>query len=67
MRPVGHFTLLVQMLRGFEFSSVIWHYMLGWQEGKWWGNGMVICLERGANDLHMVQLMPLWRHHVLLQ
>jgi len=27
---------------------------------------MVICLERGANDLHMVQLMPLPLHHVLL-
>jgi len=25
---------------------------------KWWGAGMVICLELGA-DLHMVQLMPL--------
>ena len=28
---------------------------------------MVICLERGANDLHMVQLMPLPPHHLLLQ
>ena len=28
---------------------------------------MVICLERGANDLHMVQLMPLPPHHRLLQ
>jgi len=25
---------------------------------KWWGAGMVICLERGA-DLHTAQLMPL--------
>ena len=25
---------------------------------EWWGVGMVICLERGA-DLHMFQLMPL--------
>jgi len=24
----------------------------------WWGAGMVVCLERGA-DLHMAQLMPL--------
>jgi len=23
------------------------------------GAGVVICLEQGANDLHMVQLMPL--------
>ena len=28
---------------------------------------MVICLERGANDLHMVQLMPLPPRHLLLQ
>jgi len=25
---------------------------------SWWGAGVVICLERGA-DLHMAQLMPL--------
>jgi len=28
---------------------------------------MVICLACGANDLHMVQLMPLPPHHLLLQ
>ena len=28
---------------------------------------MVIRLERGANDLYMVQLMPLPPHHLLLQ
>jgi len=27
---------------------------------------MVICLERGANDLHMVQLTPLPPDHLLL-
>jgi len=40
--------------------------LVGLQEGRhpackkteWWGAGMVICLEQGA-DLHMVQLMPL--------
>jgi len=39
--------------------------LVGRQEGypackklEWWGAGMVICLERGAN-LHMAQLMPL--------
>jgi len=26
-------------------------------DAEWWGAGMVICLERGA-DLHMAQLMP---------
>jgi len=39
--------------------------LVGRQEGhpackktEWWGAGIVICLERGA-DLHMAQLMPL--------
>jgi len=27
---------------------------------------MVICLEQGANDFHMVQLMALSPHHLLL-
>jgi len=38
--------------------------LVGWQEGRpawkkteFWGAGMVICLDRGA-DLHMAQLMP---------
>jgi len=38
---------------------------VGWQEGhlaykktEWWGAGMVVCLERGA-DLLVTQLMPL--------
>jgi len=45
------------------FSALI--LLVGRQEGhlackktEWWGAGMVICPERGA-DLHMVQLMPL--------
>ena len=38
--------------------------LVGRQEGhpackkQWWGAGVVICLEQGA-DLHMAQLMPL--------
>jgi len=31
----------------------IWH-----AKTDWWGAGMVICLEQGA-DLHIAQLMPL--------
>ena len=27
-------------------------------KNEWWGAGVVICLDRGA-DLHMAQLMPL--------
>jgi len=47
----------------FVFSALM--LLVGWQEGhpavktEWWGTCMVICLERRANDLHMVQLMPL--------
>ena len=47
----------------FAFSTLM--LLVGWQEGnsaykkqEWWGAGMVICLELGA-DLHMAQLMPL--------
>jgi len=53
--------------------SVLWHCWLGGKKGIWlvktesWGTGVVVCLERGANDLHMVQLMPLPPHHLLLQ
>jgi len=39
--------------------------LVGWQEWhpaykktEWWGSGVVICLELGA-DLHIAQLMPL--------
>jgi len=27
---------------------------------------VIICPQRGANDLHMVQLMPLPIHHILI-
>jgi len=53
-------TLLV-VYRAFSALTLL----VGWQEGhparkttEWWGAGMVICLERGA-DLHMAQLMLL--------
>jgi len=48
--------------RAFAFSALT--LLVGRQEGhpacktEWWGAGMVICLERGA-DLHMAQLMSL--------
>jgi len=50
--------------------SVLWRCWLGGRKGirpvktEWWGTGMVICLERDANDLHMVQLMPLPPHQI---
>ena len=45
--------------------SMLWHCWLGIRKSirpvkiECWGVGMVICLERGADCLHMVQLMPL--------
>jgi len=51
------------ILMKFTFGALM--RLVGRQEGhlackktEWWGAGVVICLERGA-DLHMVQLMPL--------
>ena len=44
--------------------SVPWHCWLGVRKSirpvkiEWWGVGVIICLERGADCLHMVQLMP---------
>ena len=44
--------------------SVLWRCWLGGRKGirpvkkQWWGAGVVICLEQGA-DLHMAQLIPL--------
>ena len=56
-----------------QLPSVLWHCWLGGRKGihpvksEWWGTGVVICLEWGANDLHVVQLMPLPPHRLLLQ
>ena len=44
---------------------MLWHCWLGVRKSirpvtiEWWGVGVVICLEQGADCLHMVQLMPL--------
>jgi len=52
------------VLRAEQLPSVLWRCWLGDRKGigpvktEWWGAGVVICLERGA-DLHMAQLMPL--------
>ena len=54
---------IVSLVDSSAFSALT--LLVGRQEGhpackktEWWGAGMVICLERGA-DLHMAQLMPL--------
>ena len=55
--------LLAFVFLKFAFSALT--LLVGWHEGhpackktEWWGAGVVICLEQGA-DLHMAQLMPL--------
>jgi len=48
-----------------HLPSVLWCCWLAGKKGiwplktEWWGTGVVICLQRGANDLHIVQLMLL--------
>jgi len=56
------FVAIMQPVIAFAFSALT--LFVGRQEGhpayktEWWGAGVVISLERGA-DLHMAQLMPL--------
>ena len=61
-RPVFA-SFFVFVTYGHGLPSVLWRCWLGGRKGirsvkNWWGAGVVICLERGA-DLHMVQLMLL--------
>jgi len=49
----------------YSFAFTALTLLVGWQEGhpackksEWWGAGVVICLQQGA-DLHMAQLMSL--------
>jgi len=50
--------------------SVLWCWRASGQSSlqkfEWWCAGMLICMEQGANDLHIVQLMTLPPHHLLL-
>jgi len=70
---LGHYKNLYCIVLYNIVPSVLWCCWLGGKKGirpvktEWWGTSAVICLERGANDLHMVQLMPLSLHHLLLQ
>ena len=57
--------LIIGLIASYSrLPSVLWCCWLGGRKGirsvktEWWGAGVVICLERGA-DLHMAQLMPL--------
>jgi len=47
-----------QCLQCFDAVGWVAGRASGLQKTEWWGTGMVICLEQGA-DLHMAQLMSL--------
>jgi len=59
-----HWTYKIYKVWCFILPSVLWRCWLGGRKGirpvktEWWGAGVVICPERGA-ELHMAQLMPL--------
>ena len=65
---VGKMTVFFRLITNYDcifYSFSALTLLFGRQEGhpackktEWWGAGVVICLERGA-DLHMPQLMPL--------
>ena len=57
--------LCLSMMYDVHYAFSALTLLVGRQEGhpackktEWWGAGVVVCLERGA-DLHMAQLMPL--------
>ena len=56
------FDFLLAYMGVYAFSALM--LLVGRRKGirpvktEWWGAGVVICLQRGA-DLHMAQLMPL--------
>ena len=56
VKKAGPTPFFLWLTAGRAFSALT--LLVGWQEGHpaciymgWWGAGMVICLERGANDL----------------
>ena len=49
---------LLCSLQCFDAVSWVARRASGLKKTEWWGAGVVICLEQGA-DLHMAQLMPL--------
>ena len=62
--PANRFVIFIyEYVLFYAFSAST--LLVGRQEGhpackktEWWGTGMVVCLEQGA-DLHIAQLMPL--------
>jgi len=62
----------VPVITGYSVPLVLWHCWLGIRKSirpvktEWWGVCVVICLERDADCLHMVQLMPLPSHNPVI-
>jgi len=56
---------IYQVLHRMALAAMLWRCWLGVRKSirpvdiEWWGVGVVVCLERGADCLHVVQLMPL--------
>ena len=59
----AHSALLLTSCASY-LPSVPWHCWLGDRKSIWPVNNLVVCMEQDANDLHMVQLMPLLLHHL---
>ena len=67
LRRSKMYTFSTDFTEGWRlWPSVPWHCWSGVRKSirpvknfEWWGVGVVICLERGADCLRMVQLMPL--------
>ena len=56
---MGYLYLFLEVCYQLSYAFSALTLLVGRQEKtEWWGVGMVICLERGA-DLHMAQLMPM--------
>jgi len=54
-----HIVNIILLLTPQCFDAVGWAGRRASGLQKLSGTGVVICLQRGANDLHMIQLMPL--------
>jgi len=54
----GPFSRTTRVSRYQKGKTTVSTPPLSFLQAKWWGTGVVICLELGA-DLHMAQLMPL--------
>jgi len=71
--PVFQISHAIVGISVLTLPSLLWHCWLGIRKIirpvkkiEWWDDGVGVCLERGANDLRDVQLMPLPPPHLLL-